>query len=136
VVTNETLFCLMGSVILIKPDHNSIEPRFLSVLLRFPSLKSTLFKTSGSSAQQAIYLKDLKSMSCVVPPISMQREFAQRVKAMEKLKGTQRESLAQMDALSLPRFSTVPFAENYETCLSPPLPSEIIGRFSDRIRGK
>lgn len=92
-------FCLMGSVILLKPFKDKIDSRFLSVFLKHPVSRHALYKTSGSSAQQAIYLKDVKKMVCIVPPISLQNEFARRVAAIEKLKAIHRVSLTKLDAL-------------------------------------
>ena len=92
-------FCLMGSVILIKPSKERVDSRFLSTFLRHPVSQSALYRTSGSSAQQAIYLKDLQNLNCVLPPIDLQHEFARQVTAVEKLKMAQRASLAELDAL-------------------------------------
>ena len=99
VVMSDLEFCLMGSVILIKPHRDKLDPRFLNIFLRFPSTRSALYKTSGSSAQQAIYLKDLKSLSCISPPITLQREFARCVGAVEALRAAQRVSLQELGAL-------------------------------------
>ena len=99
VVDSDRDFCLMGSVILIKPQKERVDFRFLSTFLRHPASQSALYKTSGSSAQQAIYLKDLRNLNCVLPPIDLQREFARRVAAVEKLKAAHRASLAELDAL-------------------------------------
>lgn len=60
-------FCLMGSVILIKLKKDKLHPAFVTNLLKHPAMRSALYKTSGSSAQQAIYLKDLKNLSCIQP---------------------------------------------------------------------
>ncbi len=92
-------FCLMGSVILLKPLRDKINSRFLSVFLKHPVSRHALYKTSGSSAQQAIYIKDVKKLVCIVPPILLQREFAHRVAAIEKLKSIHRTSLEKLDAL-------------------------------------
>ncbi|MDC8449918.1 MAG: restriction endonuclease subunit S [Nitrospira sp.] len=92
-------FCLMGSVILVKPFADKIDSRFLSVFLKHPVSRHALYKASGSSAQQAIYLKDVKNLICIVPPISLQHEFARRVAVIEKIKGAQLASLAELDAL-------------------------------------
>lgn len=92
-------FCLMGSVILIKLNHFSVESKYLKSLLKQPLMYAKLFNTSGSSAQQAIYLKDLKRLICLLPPLPLQKEFAQRVEAVEKLKATHRASLSQLEAL-------------------------------------
>ena len=78
-------FCLMGSVILIKIKPEIINPIFLSQLLKQSTMRRLLFKTSGSSAQQAIYLKDLKKLLCIIPPIKTQNLFAKRLHSIKEL---------------------------------------------------
>lgn len=92
-------FCLMGSVILIKPDSGLLDNNYLSALLKHPLMWEKLYAASGSSAQQAIYLKDIKRLSCPLPPLSLQQEFACRVAAVDKLKTAHRASLVEIDAL-------------------------------------
>jgi type I restriction enzyme S subunit len=46
-----------------------------------------------------VALSDLKHLPLVHPPIDLQREFARRVAAVEKLKAAQRAALAELDAL-------------------------------------
>ena len=92
-------FCLMGSVILIKPNRTMLDERYLSEMLAMPSMHAMLYKTSGSSAQQAIYLKDVKRLACPLPPLSLQQTFATRIKAIEALKATHRAALAELDTL-------------------------------------
>jgi len=98
-VDTNVRFCLMGSVILAKPQKDTIDTQFLTAFLKHPVARSALYKTSGSSAQQAIYLKDVKNLVCIVPPISLQHEFARRIAAVDKLKSAHRASLAKLDAL-------------------------------------
>jgi type I restriction enzyme S subunit len=43
--------------------------------------------------------KDIRSFSFPLPPLDLQREFARRVAAVEKLKTAQRAALAELDAL-------------------------------------
>jgi type I restriction enzyme S subunit len=92
-------FCLMGSVILVKPDRSMLDERYLSGMLAMPSMHAMLYKTSGSSAQQAIYLKDVKRLACPVPPLSLQHTFATRIQAIEAIKAIQRTALTELDAL-------------------------------------
>lgn len=92
-------FCLMGSVILVKPDRSLLDERFLSGMLALPSMHAMLYKSSGSSAQQAIYLKDVKRLVCPLPPLPLQQTFATRIQAIESLKATHREALSRLDAL-------------------------------------
>ena len=54
--------------------------------------------TSGSSVPQ-LNKRDLDPLQVPVPPIPTQREFAQRVTAVEQLKTAHRASLAELDAL-------------------------------------
>lgn len=99
VVDSNDLFCLMGSVILIKPRVKLMEAQFLAAFLKHPLIQNALYKTSGSSAQQAMYLKDLTRLSCVVPPLTLQNEFAKRVTAVQEMKAAYRASLAKLDEL-------------------------------------
>lgn len=92
-------FCLMGSVILIKLNHLTVESRYLKSLLKHSSMYAKLFNTSGSSAQQAIYLKDLKRLICLLPPLNLQQKFAHRVEAVEKIKTAHRASLSELNTL-------------------------------------
>jgi type I restriction enzyme S subunit len=92
-------FCMMGSVILIKPIKEKIDSVFLSSLLKHPVMRAALYKTSGSSAQQAIYLKDLKNMPCIVPPIELQVLFSRRAASIAAASLAHRSSLGEMGTL-------------------------------------
>lgn len=97
-VNIDDAFCLMGSVILIKPKKEHIHPAFVTALLKNPAMRSTLYKTSGSSAQQAIYLKDLKNLSCILPPYELQLQFAEKVAQIDKLRLPHSQSIQQFNA--------------------------------------
>lgn len=71
--TNKT-FALMGSVIQIRPKVDEILPEYLELFFSLNSTKRSLLKTSGSTAQQAIYLKHIKDLLVPVPSINIQRE--------------------------------------------------------------
>ena len=96
-VTTSELFCLMGSVILIKPDHDIVNSAFLSELLKHPRMYSKLFNSSGSSAQQAIYLKDIKKLDCVIPPIEDQRDFEKIVLEVDTIKQKMQFQLKELE---------------------------------------
>jgi type I restriction enzyme S subunit len=50
-------------------------------------------------SQPTLNIKQLAETTVVLPPIDLQREFARRVTAVEKLKTAQRASLAELDTL-------------------------------------
>ena len=67
----------------------------------------SLLRQSGRSSQddpakrrnRTSAAQDYSSLPMPLPPLELQREFARRVAAVEKLKTAHRASLAEMDAL-------------------------------------
>lgn len=62
-------------------------------------LQKSLEDAAPESAQKNINLALLRNLPVPFPAIELQREFARRVAAVEKLKAAQRTSLAELDAL-------------------------------------
>jgi type I restriction enzyme S subunit len=76
------------------------DSEFIAAAFRTPFVQHELsLRKSGTTNVFAIYYKDLRSLPLPFPPMTLQREFALRVSAVEKLKLMQRASLAEMDAL-------------------------------------
>ena len=71
-------FCLLGSVILIKPTSLVLSD-YLAISLKSPSSFSSLINASGSTAQPAIYLKDLKEIVLPLPPVVEQHRIVAKV---------------------------------------------------------
>jgi type I restriction enzyme S subunit len=74
-VNTEIKFCLMGSVILLKPNRDVVSPFYLLSFLQHPAIQQQLVQTSSSSAQQAIYLSHLKQMPVPVPEYTKQKKY-------------------------------------------------------------
>ena len=85
------------SVAIVKPRRERLESLYLKAALDLCVAKLSM-ESSGSS-QKNLLLGQLRGFSICVPPIALQREFARRVQAVEKLKTAQRASLAELDAL-------------------------------------
>lgn len=75
IVESAAEFCLMGSVILIKPRPDRVLPEYLHTLLTLAGVQERLITTSSSSAQQAIYLSHLKKMRLPIAPLDLQERF-------------------------------------------------------------
>jgi type I restriction enzyme S subunit len=45
------------------------------------------------------HMREVKRLKYIAPPLDLQREFARRVAAVEKLKTAQRAALTELDAL-------------------------------------
>jgi len=85
-VDTDREFCLLGSVILIKPDPSVVLPEFLEAYLRRGSILAALLKSVGAenaSAQPAIYIKNIKSFPVCLPTIEEQNAI------LGKLQGPQ-----------------------------------------------
>jgi len=99
VVNTDLPFCLMGSTILLKTDNKVVLPAFLNWLLQHPAYQAKLYKTSSSSAQQAIYLSHIKGLSIPIPPITDQQKFSDLVIKGKKASNFYSKSVIQNDTL-------------------------------------
>lgn len=88
-------FCLMGSVILLKPNNDVACATYLKWLFTHHGYYNKLFKTSGSSAQQAIYLTHLRDLDIPIPPIELQRRFTSQVEAVRTVRQKSERALVE-----------------------------------------
>ena len=78
-VNIDEIFCLLGSVILIKP-LDFINNVYLNFAMQSPKTNQEMIGLSGSTAQQAIYLRDIKNINI---PICSPAEQTQIVAILE-----------------------------------------------------
>jgi len=91
-VNTEKPFALMGSVIQVRANERLVLSEFLAQFLRLPSSKRQLLATSGSTAQQAIYLADIKELKVVVPRLQEQKSVCETVRThLDQMKLVARE---------------------------------------------
>ena len=77
-VNTDQLFCLMGSAILIKA-HALINAQFQLAALKSDTSVRRLVAASGSTAQQAIYIRDIRSLPLPLPPLAEQTRIVAEV---------------------------------------------------------
>lgn len=81
-------------------DPRTTHPQFLVQFLQTGFVKSQIQMRAKHAVNQAsINQPDVRGFRVNLPPLPLQREFARRVGAVEKLKTAQRVSLAELDAL-------------------------------------
>lgn len=78
IVTTDKIFCLLGSVILLKLNH-ILNSNYILFVLKSSDFQKKLFELSGSTAQQAIYLRDVKNLIIPVPPLEEQLLIGEEV---------------------------------------------------------
>ncbi|WP_281297016.1 restriction endonuclease subunit S [Flavobacterium limnophilum] len=102
IVNTDNQFCLLGSVILIKVN-NSIDSKLLNYLLKSPIANQKMITVSGATAQQAIYLRDIKKIEISLPPLEEQHQIVQeiesRLSVADKMEESISQSLLQAEAL-------------------------------------
>jgi type I restriction enzyme, S subunit len=87
------------NVALIKFNAVSPSPIFVRHLLSCHYFDHIVGQKNRGGTQKFVSLGDLRSFPLPLPPIELQREFARRVSAVERLKTAQRASLATLDTL-------------------------------------
>jgi type I restriction enzyme S subunit len=87
------------NVALIKFTAASPSPILVRHLLSCDYFDHIVSQKNRGGTQKFVSLGDLRSFPLPLPPITLQREFARRVTAVEALETAQRASLAELDAL-------------------------------------
>jgi type I restriction enzyme S subunit len=95
---NEPLLCGTGSLI-IRPDNERTSALFLCAILSTQQMKEAFERLSLGQTLPNLNSGIVGKFMLPLPPIALQREFARRVAAVEKLKTAQRAALAELDAL-------------------------------------
>lgn len=81
-------------------DSERASPRFIVEFLQTGCAQRQIQAAAKKAVNQAsINQKDVSGFRTALPPIELQREFARRVEAVDKLKASHRASLAELDAL-------------------------------------
>ncbi|MBL8019728.1 MAG: restriction endonuclease subunit S [Leptospirales bacterium] len=99
IVNIDKTFCLLGSVILIKPVDMVLN-RLILLMLKSPFLNRRLTSLSGSTAQQAIYLRDITVLPLPLPPIEEQHQLVQTVDDLLSKVDYVEHSIEHLESLS------------------------------------
>lgn len=81
-VSTSKTFCLMGSVLLIKLDTEQVVPEYMKLIFNDISGQQQLVSASGATAQQAIYIRDVKEFSFKLISLHEQAEIVRRVEQL------------------------------------------------------
>ena len=93
-VNADRKFCLMGSVILMKMN-NLVDSNYALSALKAGFFLTRLTAMSGSTAQQAIYIRDIRTLPLPLPPIAEQQRI---VAEIDRRLSLIHEVVAQVDA--------------------------------------
>lgn len=86
-------------IALLKTNKSKVEPVWLEAMLNSPFCYRQSQRLTHGIANRDLGLTRMVTIKMYLPPFALQREFARRITALEKLKKAQRASLAELDAL-------------------------------------
>ncbi len=102
VVNTREIFCLLGSVILLKVGAN-YSSHFIAYALKSPAIRNQLMTVSEATAQPAIYLRDIKPLWIGCPSLTEQKEIVERLDSLreetQRLEAIYQKKLVALDAL-------------------------------------
>ena len=102
VVPNEVLPARVNQhVSIIRPLTSKVTSKFLSRFLISENVKTKLLGvgSGGGAVMEAITKEQLQSIEVIIPPLALQNQFAERVKAIEAQKAQAEASLAGAEDL-------------------------------------
>ena len=85
-VTLTRRFCLMGNVILVKPFDAYVKSKYINYYLKTNFAQNTMAGMSGSTAVNALYLKDVNYLIIPVPPLYIQDQIVQQLEQLYETK--------------------------------------------------
>ena len=98
IIHNENNITLQRSVAVIKPIEE-IKSEYLAISLKSDDILKQLNKGSKGVAQKGIYLNDLKKILIPFPPITLQNQFSEIVKQIDKQKFESMIQLKMMEKI-------------------------------------
>ena len=98
-VDTDTIFCLYVSVCLIKPKHNLVDSIFLRNLMALPYVKNQADDRIRGIGVPDLHLNQISSFNIILPPLSLQEEFAEKVEAIERQKALVQQSIDETQTM-------------------------------------
>ena len=99
IIESEMKFAFQRHVAFIKPNHSKINYHFLFHFLKSDSIKREIDKKVKGAAQKTYNLVELKKLRIILPPITLQNQFAERVAMIEAQKEQAQLELAKSEEL-------------------------------------
>ena len=92
-------FCLYVSVCLIKPKHEKINARFLSIQMGMPAIKHQADARIKGIGVPDLHLNQIREFDIICPPRALQDEFVDFVAQIDKSKAAVQKSLDETQLL-------------------------------------
>jgi len=86
-------------VCLIRPKSDLLNATYLSVFISLPATQRFILQIQSGASRQALNHQQVRTLEIPLPPIQLQKEFAQRVTEIRDLEASQAISRTHLEAL-------------------------------------
>ena len=99
VVKSSMPFCFQRHIALIRPIQEKLLTLFLCWWVLCPSVKGEADRVATGIAQKTVGLNSIRQFSIILPPLSLQQEFAKRIEMIEQQKAQISSTIKDLETL-------------------------------------
>lgn len=99
IVKTDKKFCFQRHIALLRPNKEILSTIFLCYWVLSDGVKFMADKVATGIAQKTVGLNSIRKFSCILPPLSLQRLFAQRIEQIEREKSEVQKSIQNLETL-------------------------------------
>lgn len=103
IVKTDKKFCFQRHIALLRPNKEILSTIFLCYWVLSDGVKFMADKVATGIAQKTVGLNSIRKFSCILPPLSLQRLFAQRIEQIEREKSEVQKSIQDLETLQASR---------------------------------
>lgn len=99
IVKTDKRFCFQRHIALLHPNKEILSTIFLCYWVLSDGVKFMADKVATGIAQKTVGLNSIRKFSCILPPLPLQRLFAQRIEQIEREKSEVQKSIQDLETL-------------------------------------
>lgn len=99
IVKTDKKFCFQRHIALLRPNKEILSTIFLCYWVLSDGVKFMADKVATGIAQKTVGLNSIRKFSCILPPLSLQHLFAQRIEQIEQEKSEVQKSIQDLETL-------------------------------------
>ena len=99
VVTKEFEGCNAVDVIIAHPDLSKVNPWYLCAYINYPHGKKQIEEGTGGAAQQHFNIGKCNNLKVLLPPLELQKQFADFVERVDQQKQSVQKSLEKLELM-------------------------------------
>lgn len=99
IVKTDKKFCFQRHIALLRPNKEILSTIFLCYWVLSDGVKFMADKVATGIAQKTVGLNSIRKFSCILPPLSIQCLFAQRIEQIELEKAEVQKSIQDLETL-------------------------------------